>query len=454
MNHKLISVLARFCVLSAAAAMAQQAQVKTTWVPFDAIETSTLVDGVLYRLPAPVDGVLYEPVAPSPKSRIAVMFYGGLKHPSGPELATRGYRVLLVQHSGFDNPIGYEGIAPSIAAGIKYLRGLPGIEKVVLLGHSGTGALVDFYQNLAENGPRVCQGSDKIYPCDAKGLSGLPKADGVVTLDSHIGGGFANLTYMDPAITDDKQPRQRESKLDMFDAKNGYDPKTGGGTYSESFTKAFFAAQAAGNAKRIEAALERLKEIKTASGYYKDDEPLIVPSGDGPGGARLLQADVRLVSRTKAPHPLLKADGTTVTQIVPSVRPPSARASGVGMYQPATSVRRFLATSALRTTSEYGMTEDSISGIDWASSGTSAVTNVEGITVPILIMAMSCHYFLVPDEMIFDHARSKDKQYVIVEGASHVLTACRPEYGDTQKRLFDYVDTWLSAPGRFSPAKM
>jgi hypothetical protein len=273
-----------------------------------------------------------------------------------------------------------------------------------------------------------------------------------VTLDSHIGAGFADLTYVDPAITDDKHPRQRDAKLDMFDPANGFDPKKNGGTYSESFTKAFFAAQAAQNAKRVETALARLKEIQAGNGYYKDDEPFIVTSGEGPDAARLLQADIRLVSHTKAPHLLLKADGTQATQIVKSVRPPSARANGVGMYGPATSVRHFLASDALRTTPEYGMTEDSITGIDWASSSTSAVSNVEGITVPILIMAMSCHYFLVPDEMIYDHAASKDKQYVIVEGAAHVLTACRPEYGDTQKRLFDYVDSWLSAPGRFSPA--
>src|SRR5207237_3457041 len=107
-------------------------------------------------------------------------------------------------------------------------------------------------------------------------------------------------------------------------------------------------------------------------------------------------------------------------------------------------IRHYLARSALRTSGEYGMTEDSISGIDWASSSSSAPSNAEGITVPLLIMAMSCHYFLVPDEIIFDHAASKDKQYAIVEGAAHVLAPCRPEYGDTVKTLFNYVDKWLS----------
>ena len=137
------------------------------------------------------------------------------------------------------------------------------------------------------------------------------------------------------------------------------------------------------------------------------------------------------------------------TQIVQSVRPTMGQPEEMGSYQQFT-VRQFLASAALRTTQEYAMIENSITGIDWASSNTSAPSNVERVTVPLLIMAMSCHYFIVPDEIIFEHSASKDKQIVYVEGASHGFTPCRPEYGDTMKRVFDYVDTWLSGSGRFA----
>ena len=120
----------------------------------------------------------------------------------------------------------------------------------------------------------------------------------------------------------------------------------------------------------------------------------------------------------------------------------------VGSYRQFT-VRQFLASEAIRTTKEYKMTEDSITGIDWASSSTGAPSNIEGVTVPLLIMTMTCHYFLVPDEIIFDHAASKDKQIVYVEGASHGFTPCRPEYGDTVKRTFDYLGGWLNDGKRF-----
>ena len=53
-------------------------------------------------------------------------------------------------------------------------------------------------------------------------------------------------------------------------------------------------------------------------------EPFVVPGmGINATGARLYQPDVRVVSRTRAPHPLLKADGTIASDIVRAVRLPS-----------------------------------------------------------------------------------------------------------------------------------
>jgi hypothetical protein len=75
--------------------------------------------------------------------------------------------------------------------------------------------------------------------------------------------------------------------------------------------------------------------------------------------------------------------------------------------------------------------------------------NVEGLHVPLLIMAMTGHYWMVPGEIFFHRAASPDKQLVFVEGASHSLPTCKPceefpgQYGDTFKTTFDYVAEWL-----------
>ena len=117
-----------------------------------------------------------------------------------------------------------------------------------------------------------------------------------------------------------------------------------------------------------------------------------------------------------------------------------------------TTVREFLAQSAIRIGKDFAFTEDDIVGVDWKSAMNSTPGNAEGITVPTLVMAMTCHYLMVPDEIIYDHLAAKDKELVMVEGATHGFAPCRPEFGDTARRTFDYVDTWLKQPGRFSSA--
>jgi hypothetical protein len=402
--------------------------------------------------------LLMEPGTPGPKSHIVIVYtfpgnslslsqgpVDNLGDPTGPQLASRGYRELLLNHGLAGPKVGYESIAPAIGQAIKYARSIRGVDTVLLLGHSIGGPLVVFYENVAENGPSACQGPEKIYPCRGDLLKDLPKADGVILTDVHLGEAFRLLTYLDPAVTDEAHPLKRNPSLDMFQAANGYDRSTTGATYSMSFLKGFFAAQAARNDKLIADALARLSAIEEGKGKYKNDEPFEVAEVN----ARPLQSDVNLIAQTRDQHLLLKSDGTNAMQIIKSVRPPTGQDKEVGNYEQY-SVRGFLAGEAIRTTKDYGMTENSITGVDWRSSSTSAPSNIEGIKVPVLIMSMTCHYFEVPDELLYDHTASKDKELVYVEGAAHGYTPCRPEYGDTMKRTFDYMDGWLSKNGRFS----
>jgi hypothetical protein len=401
--------------------------------------------------------LLMEPTTPGPKNHIVIVYtYPGtslslsqtvnnFNDPTGPQLASRGYRELLLNHGVAGPKVGYESIAPAIGQAIKYARSLPGADTVLLLGHSIGGPLVTFYQNVAENGPGVCQGPEKIYPCRGDLLKDLPKADGIVLTDVHLGEAFRLLTYVDPAVTDEAHPLQRNAKLDMFQPANGFNHSATGATYGMGFLKEFFAAQAARNDKLIADALARLAAIKEGKGKYKDDEPFDVAEVN----ARPLQSDLKVISQTRDQHLLLKSDGTDAMQIIKSVHPPMGPDRESGTYEQY-SVRGFLAGEAVRTTKDYGMTENSITGVDWPSSSTSAPSNIEGIKVPVLIMSMTCHYFEVPDELLFDHATGKDKQLVYVEGAAHEYTPCRPEYGDTMKRTFDYMDGWLSNNKRFS----
>jgi hypothetical protein len=249
--------------------------------------------------------------------------------------------------------------------------------------------------------------------------------------------------------------KTRDTSLDMFAKENGYDVEGKKAVYTAEFAKKFYAGQAKRNGEIVDAALERLKMIKAGKGEFSNDEPFVVKGvGIRALGARLYQPDLSFAAHTKQPHMLLKADGTRPTEVIQSVRPTAggkqvlSMLDELGAMNYSTTVRGFLANSAIRTTADYAFTANDIKGIDWASSYTSTPSNAEGVTVPALVLTMSCHYLVVPGEVIFDHLASKDKTYATVEGATHLFQPCRPEYGDTHKRVFDFVDEWVSQKGR------
>ena len=398
------------------------------------------------------NGFLYEPDDPGPKQHIALVFayprdFSFSITPAS-EMAKRGYRVLLTAHHGLDlSPL--DGDA-EISRAITYLRTVPGVEKVVVMAHSGGGRMLAGYANIALNGPAACQGPDVIYPCKTVEVAGWAKPDGVILLDPGLGS-VEGTSGIDPAWDGTK----RIPELDMFSPANGFDPKTGNAKYSANFIKRFYAAQSARNMQLVNYATERLKLIEQGKSSYKDDEPLVIPAASNAGRAsRLFQSDTSLFSHTKKPHTLLKADGTTTEEIIHSVRPPSGRQDESALSTLAdgtlnTTVRIFLANYATRTTPDYALTADDATGIDWHSSNRSTPASSEGITVPTLVLTMSCFYLVVPGEIAYDHLAAKDKTYASIEGANHNFDACKPEYGDTVKRSFDYLDTWLSKPGRF-----
>ena len=85
-----------------------------------------------------------------------------------------------------------------------------------------------------------------------------------------------------------------------------------------------------------------------------------------------------------------------------------------------------------------------------SASATSTPAHVKTITVPLLVMVMTGHYFIQSGELIMEKSGSADREMVGVEGASHGITPCEPcaktkgQFGDTVKRTYDYLDGWLA----------
>ena len=407
------------------------------------------------RLANNANALLVEPLQPGPKSRIIAInthpdHNNNFEYFIGRELAARGYRALGINYYGPEETI--EEFLPAVAAAVRYARTVPGVEKVVFATHSGGGPVLTFYEEIAENGPSACQVPSRLYPCRGSNLTGLPKVDGLLLLDINIGAPHRMIS-LDPAV-DTNQPRKREPSLDMYAPHNGYDPETNTASYAPAFVTRYYAALRTRSERLIAEAKGKLKTLEAGQGPYKDNEPFVVAGmAVNSTGARLNMADAHILSRTHEPHLHLKADGTTPVEIIHSARkaegtlPDSRDTMRETTYN--TTVRHYLSFLALRTTPDFELTEDSMKGIDWRSSANSAAGSVENIRVPTLVMAATCAIHLVPLETVFDHSAATDKEFVGVEGANHGFQPCRPEFGNTTKRAFDYADAWLSKPGRF-----
>jgi pimeloyl-ACP methyl ester carboxylesterase len=396
--------------------------------------------------PAPVKGALYKPAGgPAPHVALLIIHRTAnvLGSPATRELSSRGFMVLAMNPRSDNNEaaVNFEANALDIKSGVEFLRKQPGITKIVLWGHSGGGPATSFYQAVAEEGPSYCRGLNKLTECDDT-LAGLPKADGLILVDAHPGISVNGLRSLNPAVLDEHDPRKLDPALDPFNPANGY--KDGASRYSDEFKRKYFKAQADRMNRLIDTALAELKAMRSETAPYPDDDAMMVTRFEG---ARLMELDPTIHHSTMKPRRLLKNDGTIVTQVVESVRRPprgydTRNASFEGGARIMT-LRSFLSANAIRA-------KDSLDDIDWCSANNSTRCAVEQITIPTLVTAMGAHYFIRDSEIHYEASASHDKEFIVIEGATHGFTPCVPceatpgQYANSQRNFFDYVTKWIN----------
>jgi pimeloyl-ACP methyl ester carboxylesterase len=397
--------------------------------------------------PSPVKGVLYKPDSgPAPHVAILIIHRTAnvLGSSAARNLARRGFMVLGVNPRSDNNEaaVNFEANALDIKSGVEFLRTQPGITKILLWGHSGGGPATSFYEAVAEQGPAYCRGPNKLSECDDS-LAGLPKADGLILIDAHPGISVNGLRSLNPAVLDEHDPKKLDPALDPFNPANGY--KDGASRYSDDFKRRYFKAQADRMNRLIDRALAELKAMKSGTAPYPDNDAMVLTRFEG---ARLLELDPSIHHGTLKPQKLLKNDGTIVTQIVESVRRPARgydrrNASFEGGARMMT-LRSFLSANAVRA-------KDSLDEIDWCSSNNSTDCALPNIAVPTLITAMGAHYFIRDSEIHYDRSASRDKDFIVIEGATHGISPCTPcettpgQYANSEKNFLDYVTKWITA---------
>lgn len=416
------------------------------------------------RLAPRVPGVLYEPVGRDAECLHTVLVMHSdedyLDFPTGKQLAKRGFRVLCA------NVMCKEGMffsqvkkMQAVKAAILYLRNLPRVDRIILMGHSGGATLMTAYQAIAENGAQVFQGPEKILPYPDSDQ--LPPADGIMLFDANWGNAAMQLFSLDPAVTSEDNGRKLRKEYDLFEEENGFCKD--GSHFSEAFIRKFQKAQGTRHRQILEFALSRLEKLDRGEGAFSDDEPLVIPgAAQSFFNNKLYAQDTRLMSHTHRPHPLIHGDGSVSEEIVSSLRRPENPSSLTHSLTEGgriMTVRNYLTSYAVRTEENYGYDADTVWGIDWDSTYNCPPGNVKHIHVPMLILGMTAGWEYLAAETIYDCAASKDKSIAFIEGADHKFNPARSceqypgQFGDTMKTVHDHAAKWLSAQGRFDTAR-
>jgi hypothetical protein len=215
-----------------------------------------------------------------------------------------------------------EPVALDVKAAVEYARTVPGITKVILLGHSGGSPLMSFYQAVAENGISYCQGPNKIVQC-GNALAGMKPADGLLFAEAHPGDGVQSLRGINPSLSIVDGKVKVDPSLDPFDPKNGYNPN-GASKFSKEFRDRYYAAQSRVMNEQLAKAQALAERIKKGEHVYPDSDLILIPFSkqEGARAPRPARSERGETMSTRRPQKLLKNDGTIVTQIVKSIEPP------------------------------------------------------------------------------------------------------------------------------------
>lgn len=177
----------------------------------------------------------------------------------------RAILALNTRYLGNDAMLLMERAIQDLGAGVRFLR-QQGFRKVVLIGNSGGGSLVSFYQQQAEkltvtatpDGRRI-----DLHPDD------LPPANAIALLCAHPGRARTLAGMIDPAVLDENDPTRTDPDLDMFDPRNGP-------PYDREWLERYRAAQEARIRRLSQRAVEGIAAFDRDSSAAATDQALLV----------------------------------------------------------------------------------------------------------------------------------------------------------------------------------
>jgi pimeloyl-ACP methyl ester carboxylesterase len=387
-------------------------------------------------------GLLYLPPGRRPTTVVHLMHprTDQSQHYAAPYLLRAGFGVLGRAGRWVNNDVvtQHEQLVLDVAAGMRFLREERGFERVVGLGNSGGGALAAFYQSQAETDPAqrivATPAGDPVRLDEAD----LPPMDGLVFLAAHPGQGAFLMRGVDPSVVDEGDLLAVESRLDMYDQRNGFVEPPGASSYTPDFIQAYRAAQVA-RVQRLDALARSRVEIRRDAERMAAD-PAFQRIGAGSRERLWRRAAAgwyMVVYRTSA--------DLRFTDL--SIEPDDRVVSSMFTDRP-----------HVDNYSEHGFAhyltpEAWLSTWSGRSSRASLAQSIDSITVPSLVVHYAGDAGISVDESqgLHDGLASTDKDYSVVRHATHY--GMRIVDGRvTNERVLDGLDVitdWLQ--GRFAP---
>jgi pimeloyl-ACP methyl ester carboxylesterase len=176
------------------------------------------------------------PAGPRPSTALVIVHPTAnfLGHYALGALAIRGVAAvgLCTRYVGSDSSLNVENCLVDIGAAIRALRAR-GYQRVVLVGNSGGGSIVPYYQAQAEH-PSISAPPGGVGPDLTQ--ADLPPADSIILFMAHPSRARVSMEWLDPAIIDEREPFGRDPELDAFNPDNGP-------PYSAEFITRYRAAQ-------------------------------------------------------------------------------------------------------------------------------------------------------------------------------------------------------------------
>jgi hypothetical protein len=313
-----------------------------------------------------------------------------------------------------------EEVMLDMAGAIKHLKEERGFKRVVLLGHSGGGSTVCFYQSQAETKPpnRV----SKTPAGDPPNLNefDLPPADGMILSAAHWGRGWTVLHRLDPSVTDEDDPLSVDPALDMYNPANGFKTPPAPSKYSPEFQKAFLEGQDRRMDRLVARAWQLVEQQDKARAMMKEPFFTRLSPYEQIKIERQAIANHNMVIYRKEAN--LKYTDLTIDPNDRMVGSNQGSRPDLSNYEDAFHPKPIRPRSFLSSES--------------TASNVYTLKTIKAVTVPLLVMCGTADLNEWPQEQLrtLDEATMKDKEVMWIVGANHPYLPSGPKAGERNQR--------------------